>query len=222
MPLWDGNEWDPVLADFLEEIFDRGHAVSTGVRVVAAIMWAFPHIGGPIKAKLPLCDVALRGWKALRPQLSRPPIPEAVAAAISLDLLKQGLPWSGLLVMVLFETYLRPSEALAMRVKQVVHPVAGGAGHLAYTALVVHPEELLVPGKTGVFDHTVVFDLARHQWLGTLLSKLAKALPGEVPLFPMCYEEFYRAFLKAVVRLHLQVLRPSPYGLHLTHTNHDP
>eukprot|EP00959_Pyramimonas_sp_CCMP1952_P322796 6754737-Pyramimonas_sp.AAC.1 len=60
-----------------------------------------------------------------------------------------------------FSTYMRPGEADSLAGLQVVEGVAEGGGNTGVAALVLFPEEMKVPGKTGLWDMTVPLDTFR-------------------------------------------------------------
>ena len=49
---------------------------------------------------------------------------------------------AALCIVLLFQTYVRPSEGLSLLAKQVVQPVAGQPGAISQVSIVLHPEEL--------------------------------------------------------------------------------
>ncbi|CAK0827731.1 unnamed protein product, partial [Prorocentrum cordatum] len=60
----------------------------------------------------PLTHQTLKGWNALEPSKSRPPVPFLVVPAAARWLLRAGKALSGLADLIMFETYTRPSEIL--------------------------------------------------------------------------------------------------------------
>jgi integrase len=127
----------------------------------------------------------------------------------------------GLLVLVLFESYLRPSEALAMAPCQLIEPEQNAAGVRRWLCLVVHPEESDLPNKVNEYDHSVPLDLERQQFLVPALVALKHRRAGQNRLWPFRYVELSRAFNQAVLTLGLVSTGISLYGLRHGGASHD-
>eukprot|EP00959_Pyramimonas_sp_CCMP1952_P244174 5104330-Pyramimonas_sp.AAC.1 len=59
---------------------------------------------------------------------------------------------------LLFHRYLRPGELLAAKAFQLVAPAEGLQVGFRWWTLLLHPEELLVPGKTGELGDSLPLD----------------------------------------------------------------
>ena len=99
----------------------------------------------------------------MEPPTTRPPIPEMVVAGICSQLLSTSpdtfMDWHCcLIMMVMFYSYLGPSEVLSLTAAQIIRPVTGGPGTAGSLSILVRPEELGAPTKTGLFDHSIVLD----------------------------------------------------------------
>jgi len=221
LPQLELEQWDDLLPDMFEWMYDREYQLAVAVRLAAAPLWAFPVLGGPLRKALPASSRALEGWRRQEPAKSRPPIPQGVAWGMADALLSLGHAVAGLLVMVLFETYMRPSEALALRGLQVIPPLPNGRGTLGQWSFMIHAGELMTPGKTNEFDHIVSLDLPRQQWLGRVLGKFMKTRSLSEPAWGLTYEHFLRYFRLGLEACQAQVLRPSPYGLRHGGASHD-
>ena len=92
------------------------------VRLGPASLWAQPTLRGLLKNSLPMYMRALTRWRRLHPWQAREPTPWEMVCAIVLRLLSQVEKEAGLLVVLLFETYLRPSEMLGLRMRPLVWP----------------------------------------------------------------------------------------------------
>eukprot|EP00974_Lingulodinium_polyedra_P071017 6873624-Lingulodinium_polyedra.AAC.1 len=116
----------------------------------------------------------------------------------------------------MFFAYLRPSEALRLRRKDLIPP--GGAAR--FFAVHLHPEEVGITSKVGVTDETVALDSVDAPWLGRWLA----ALPGEgaeQPLLAISYATLYRQFKLAVARTSLDRLSPTVYQMRHGGPSHD-
>ncbi len=70
-----------------------------------------------------------------------------------------------LLTLLLLETQMRPSEALALAPQQAIAPSPFSKGPAHWLTCIVYPEELQPPSKTREDDHSIPLDLARHHFL---------------------------------------------------------
>ena len=110
------------------------------------------------------------------------------------------------LIMLMLETYMRPSEALSLRAFQVIPPVAVGEGTTRSWSILIRAAELGVPGKTGEFDTSVSLDLARHRLLEPALKRARATRSDNQPLTIMSHNQFAKLFLLAWFGLPLQKL----------------
>jgi len=221
LPCLPAEEWDPILSDYLEWMYDAGRHLATAARVPPALLWGCPSLAVTLRTAFPLAMRSLAGWRRAEPLMSRAPLPWEAAAAIAVDLVTHGFWDAGLAVVVAFETYLRPSSLLALTGQQVVLPIPGAAGSAAQLSLVAHAWELKKPSKTGDMDLTVVLDLPRQQWLTPLLAELAEDRGPHRRLFNISYAELARAFRQSVLRLGLACLEPTLYCLRHGGASHD-
>ena len=99
------------------------------------------------------------------------------------------------MVLVAFDVYLRPGEALDLLVKNLVPPVKAAGKQFKYYTLVIREEEDLVPAKTGVYNNSIPLDNPlTANWLGPCLMKLTKnkkqpPLPVRPGLLPRHFSE---------------------------------
>ena len=102
--------------------------------------------------------------------------------------------------LVVFEAYLRPSEALALTVAQLTPPVPGHSGVCQQWTLRIRGTELGQPGKTGEFDHSIAFDLPWHQILSAAFSFLTSSLPAAATVFPFTYADYLDCWMECCMR----------------------
>ncbi|CAK0906122.1 unnamed protein product [Prorocentrum cordatum] len=206
LPDWPVAAWDAALADFLLWAFDQGVARATAARLGAAVLWGH----------------SLAGWKSLHPPGSRPPLPELVVRAAAAWLGHQGEFATALCVMLMFEGYLRPSEALALRAAQLTGPFGSATSAGSHMSVVVHAAELQQPGKTGEMDHTVVLDLPRQQALAWALARLRDSRLGSWhPLWDFDYNLLQRRFGQALAAVGASCLAGTLYSLRHGGASHD-
>lgn len=221
LPHCSSPDWDLMLMNVLQELYEDEYPLAVAQRLCSALLWALPYLGRPLRRALPHAHQALKGWHCMHPPGSRPPIPRRVAALIAKHMLERGSFEGALLVMTLFETYMRPSEAFNMLCSQVVPASPLGVGTLRSTALVVYPLEGERPGKTGEFDHTIPLDLPRQEWLGKCLAARGRRRPPLEPLFGISPDHFSKFFAQAVAAENLGALGSTPYGLRHGGASHD-
>ncbi|CAK0855500.1 unnamed protein product [Prorocentrum cordatum] len=108
-------------------------------------------------------------------------------------------PVGSLAVLVMFETYVRPSELLSLAVAQLAPPASeGGPG--ACRAFGARVEELGRPSETREFDLSMLLDVERRR-------ALIPALRGR--LFDISSRQLCRAFADAVERLGVCSVEPT-------------
>ena len=191
MDTLEAAAWDHLLEEFLLWIYDREGVHSQASRLLAAVLWGQPHLRGPLRHAFPRAFRCLEGWKRLEPPASRPPVAREIACLVASVLHGQGQPDMGLLVLVLFESYLRPSEALAMAPCQLIEPEQNAAGVRRWLCLV------------------------------PALVALKHRRAGQNRLWPFRYVELSRAFNQAVLTLGLVSTGISLYGLRHGGASHD-
>ena len=123
---WAALMWDATLSEYIDWLYDQGHCKNMAEKTAASVRWAFPGIPRPMSRGLPVSIAAIRGWSKLEPGYSKPPLPRQLCVLIAHHLCLRGEHNMALLLMVMLETYLRPSEAMALRQFQLLPPVTGG------------------------------------------------------------------------------------------------
>ena len=211
-----GRELDTTLADYLQDLFAAGKPCATGTRLLCAVLWARPQIRGPLKRAFPEAAAALAGWRKLQPPKSRPPLPRAVVAALACRLAEKGKADMGLCVLVMFETYARPSEAMSLTARSIVMPLREAEGLSR-----CHMEELGRPGKTNEFDASVPLDLPRQKWPAQLLERWTELRRGEPALWAFSQAELAKEFRIAATDINVQTLAPCLYQLRHGGASHD-
>lgn len=211
---WEASTWDEILVDFFEHEYDRGASQATAGKTLAAIRWSMPSIPRPTKIGLPHAHGVWLGWKRLEPQHSREPCPRLVAILAVLWLTRAGRPGFGLIVLLMLETYARPSEAINLRKFQILRPVPGGNGSMAFWSILIKAEELGVPGEIGEFDATAALDLARHSTVVIGLANYHRTLKHDMdPAFPCSFPDLAKSFAMALHALGLTMLQLTLYTL---------
>lgn len=187
LPEWDSPTWDGATADFVEWMFDQGYARTVADWLIPALLWRQPRLHAGGARMFPLTQHAVAGWRRLAPPRSRPPVPWRVLAAAVVTLADALKVQSALLLLLMFETYMRPSEALSLTPMQIIDKDRSQHGTARYVA-VIRAEELGQPSKANEFDHTVALDLDRQMALGSWLVAHAQSRAQERgPLWDLGY-----------------------------------
>jgi hypothetical protein len=79
-----------------------------------------------------------------------------------------------LFLLLSFLLYLRPGEALKIRVQDIVSPVKRAGRAYQHYAILLHPTEEGIPSKTQQWDEMLSLDLKPFKFLGPLLIFLAE------------------------------------------------
>ena len=220
VPAWGAPLLDSAMAEFFEVLYDAGGSRVMATRLPCAVMWARPDLPGPARRSFPSSSAALAGWRKLQPPTSRPPLPRAAALAIALELARRGRVGMGLAVLLMFETYGRPSEILQLTSDSVVKGLPYAAGKARCLTLIIRGSWLGVPGKTGEFDLSVPLDLGRQAWIAHCLERWLAAHPQGM-LWSFGYEDLAREFHAVAAALNLLPLRPCLYALRHGGASHD-
>lgn len=166
---------DTIMAERLEDLYQDGEDISTARYMIASLIHFQPQLRSPGMSLLPRIHQSLKGWNKLAPSRSRLPVPWEVTALIAMESFKEKAFHFGLHILLMFMLYLRPSEALRLRVCDVIPP--HHASHKAYNqwSIVLHPQELGIPSKTLEFDECLQLDLPYHLGLGQGICKFIQA-----------------------------------------------
>ena len=203
LPLGSRVEIDRAFCVYADEQFCDGCGASTGERLLSAFCALYPeHSPGDF----PFYLRALRGWRRLKPKYSRHPLPWPVlcAAAYYVRTRTPGDFEGMMALMLIFDAYLRPYEALWLRVKDFVRPVGN-----AWWCLVICPREAMRPSKTNTFDDSVLIDSTWRPQVAALLPQLLhraerRGCCGQDFIFPFTQEQLGKWFKEAIAWLHLE------------------
>ena len=116
LPKHSPREWDQILVEFVELLYNVKKEKSIAPRSLAAWAWADPSLGGPLRRILLEAMRSVEGRQEL-----------------------------GLALVCMFEAYLQAGMLLSLRPLQVIPAAAGRVGRHSYTSSLLHLEELKVP-----------------------------------------------------------------------------
>ena len=149
------------------------------------------------------------GWRRLCPGRSRTPYPLAVWCGMAALMVEGGHLNMAIFLLVAVSTYARPSELLRLRIFSLIRPAVGITGSWS---LLMSPEELQQPSKTGDFDVSVLLDSPYMiSWASKIFSAM-KETEAEAPLWSFNYSQYLRIFQASAKKLGLPL---QPY-----HTRH--
>lgn len=202
---------DNILVEYLQDLFDSGFKVDSGIRIHAAIRFCHPQLGKSASGSLPRCLRALRGWKNADPPLQRMPLPIEGFGAILGYCIATNFLEMAVHLFVQWMTYMRPGEASSLTTNQLIPPMSRSLSSMQFFAVLLHPAEGRVPGKTGHFDQGILLD--SDLWINPILMKLIHMKKPSTPLWNHTHMEILNVFQKAVKYLQLEPLGVSMYTL---------
>jgi hypothetical protein len=176
---------DMIMVKWFHKEFEHGEDLSKGEKAFAAWQAVFPEFSKYGKKKLPRSHRALKGWRKLAPPRSRKPAPFQVVAAHAVRLAARGKHHMALWVLVGFIAYLRPSENMKLKKRDIVRPRPGVT---KFWGLLLCSSESHLQSKTGASDESVMMDNKSITWIGEALAALAEG-EGSDALWPFTYPE---------------------------------
>ena len=219
LPLDSPAQVDLALVEYLQDLFSKGRGKDDGIRTHAALRFFMPHLGKPSSGSLPRTVRALKGWSLAAPGQQRLPLPIEVLGAIMGVLCNRNLHQLALRLFLQFVTYMRPGECSNLLVKQLVPPQSTMGGRFDQFAILLHPLEDQTPGKTGVFDASVVVD--SDHWLNPILLQLVASRSPDEQLWEHPHGTLVDEFAAAQEFLKLGHLNSCLYTLRHGGATHD-
>ncbi|CAK0826240.1 unnamed protein product, partial [Prorocentrum cordatum] len=201
---------DPALVTHLNSMYFEGRAPNEGSVLLAALAHHTPALYKRTAQALPRATRCLAGWRRRVPTRMRLPLPRRAALAIAGTMASWGQPRMGLFIMVSFVAYLRPQEAFRLAGRHLVPPVAHLGQAPTPWGLLLHDSDLQLPGKTNLWDESVLLDQA--PWLESALEAL-RIVAGDGPLWDFQPTSVARLFVDACRALGLMHLQPHLYSL---------
>ena len=186
---------DLALTLFLNEGFQEGWEIADATKNLAAMVDRFPDLSP--RHCLARARRALQGWKNLDAGRTRPPLHWYLIAQIALTLLMEDSRQEALIILYMFETYCRPTEAFKVLEKHLTLPVT--AQHYVTH---LHASDQQEVSKVGIQDHSILLDGITMPWLGKVLEANKIGDP-EGFLFRTDYVKVKRAWDRALKTLKL-------------------
>ena len=180
-------ELDCALAPYMNSAYLEGEQPHVGSTLLAAVSYLMPELGRPRELDLPKSKQCLRGWRRMAPAAGRLPLPWELIAGMAMDLLARDQAAAAMALVVSVVFYLRPSELLGLRVRNLTPPLRGaGPTHKCWSlSLHEHLSEDSRPSKTGEFNEALSLDLARFAFVGRFLEQLMAGKQSSVRLVPL-------------------------------------
>ena len=161
---------------FLHEIFQEGAEITEGTYLVYGLQMLKCSV--PKDHFLVESKQSLSGWRKQCPGDMRIPVPEEFIYDFAFHALDLGRPDIAMLMMVQYDGFLRPSEAVGLTVEHVVKPQGKRYPHWG---LIIAPSTLKQMTKTGKTDDSILLGDQRHnQWLKECLRLWMNGVVAEV------------------------------------------
>ena len=193
-------EVDVILVTYFVNLFLDGFDSATGRVLMASLKHYLPAILVG-RAPCPRAARALTGWRKLVPPQMRLPLPRAAMASIVGVLISWKLFGMAVFIRLMFDTYLRPSEAYRLTAGSVIRPRPDGALGYGHWALIVNDACFDRPGKTGEMDESVIVD---NQSIWPLLEALVHGKGPIDGLWTFAPDEVRSMFRRAAAALGLE------------------
>jgi hypothetical protein len=211
-------EVDNKLMQWMLAMFYGGSSSEKGSLAIAAVKYLWPEFGPRGALRLPRADPALLDWRRLPlgrpgPLVSRLPLPWEAVGLIAEDMIVVGDPWLGVLTVLSFCCYLRPSEPLELRGGNLIPPPDSGDHHFW---------SIVLPSGSRGLDVTMVID--KSPFLAVLeagLRDLKRMCGVNELVFQFTQAEWGAAFQESALRVGVADLNPGLYGLRHGGVNFD-
>ena len=204
---------DSAMVAYMEELFTQGASANHGSYLLAGFQALYPEFGKYGSRKLPRVHRALAGWRKERPAFSRAPHAFPVLAGLAVLSAQRHSVLMAKQILLAFGAYARPSELRSMRGVDFVPPLAG----VKYWSLLIRPQELVLPTKTGEFDDSVVWDVAALEFLTKDFARWHAE--GRKEIFPITYAELLKTVHAAAKEMGVEGL--TPYAMRHAGASHD-
>jgi len=194
----DESKLDLAFNRFLNELFFDGNDIGEATKFLAALIDSRPDCSH--KGSLPRSRRSLQGWHRLDPGRTRPPIPWEVIAEVVLIMLNNQHQLPAFAVLLMFDAYLRPGEALQLRQLDLIRPTSVHPHH----ALNLHPSERMESSKMGLSDESLILDSPATPWMGQILQTIQKHVNSSQLMFPIDYRRLRDVWEASLMQLGLE------------------
>eukprot|EP00435_Cladocopium_sp_Y103_P009768 s2772_g2.t1 len=186
------------MSKYFNELYEDGEAYNVASYTLFGFIALKMSPKRPEKELLPLARSALNAWKASTPCTSRVGVPPQVIYRFACFCLENGDRDAATAALIQYDLYLRPSEILQLKGRDIVKPVANVSQHWG---VLIGNSDFEEVSKTGTTDDIVVANSAHRTWCNDLVRHVAfRFLDQDVCLFGITlnhYEKLFREFTKA-------------------------
>lgn len=189
--------------DYADKLLMENRPAHELEKTIAAIVYKMPGVN---LDDLPRWRKSQKRYRKRVPKMSRPPIPDPLCSGIVAVFMYEKDFMMALLTYFGQRCQLRPGERLKVQPEDLHAPLPSAG--TAHWSVQLAPRERLSPTKTQTFDDAVVIDFP--EWLGPLLSNVAKTRPPGTPLFPLLPGQTAERFLNVVKKMGLEDLCAEP------------
>ena len=143
-------------------------------------------------------SASFEGWRNLDPGQQRTPLAWPLVSIIALTLMRLNQPTVALCILTMFNTYIRPSEALKLRKQDVVRTSNLGL----QWAINLNSSDEAETSKVGMEDESILLDNPMMNYLGPALHRLSLGLPS-APLPNLKYADLIHWWRTALMSIGL-------------------
>jgi len=214
------DQLDAALVAYMDYLFWHQQPSALGSKILAAVKFLIPQVSRLGSQGLPRATRASVSWGMLMPGRQRLPLPWIALAAILGDMISTNGFIAALTLLVLFRTYMRPGTSDRLRVKQLIRPTFNIGSQYANWAFNLSPSEDAIPGKTGIFDDSIVYD-TDMPWIHDFFHLLTLNRQPEDLLWPIEVSAVLDLFNQSIANLKLESLQICRYSLRHGGASHD-
>jgi integrase len=202
---------DDAMEDYFSEMYFNGHSPATGRNAMHGyLLFRCPRWSATMLAK---SKRAMKGWLMRNRGMVGKPCPEAAMLLLANVYLIDERPLMAAMVVVQFDAYLRPSEALALQKCDVVPPIKHDPVFGAKWGILLAPQESGRTTKTGKTDGSI--DVGGHirPYAKEVLAAVYENVP-DGPLFePVSLGQYECSFHCGMKEAELEQLQLTPHTL---------
>lgn len=148
---------DEVLCDYFHYVLDEGLGKTRARCAFYGLLMLLPEF----KGKFPVSAAALKGFEAMCPSISYPPITWELTALVAMQLVNQGNYDEAVAVVLAFECLFRISEVVAIRVRDVADSADPRIGSFFNKMAIRLPKTKTGPNKWAEVTSAPVMALLR-------------------------------------------------------------
>ena len=174
---------DEALCDFADTKYLEGEQCDCGTKLLAAVTHHWHQFGRRGSQRLPRFQRVLRSWRRVAPTATRDPIAWLVCCGLIGALTWKGWQEEALFITLIFDTYLRFTEAHDLQGGDLLKPAPRVAAAFRHWAVRIRPEEKEEPTKGGQFDDVLKLDSPDMKFLGPALHRLRVRQGDKARLF---------------------------------------